>query len=261
MKWYKHRLVCQRAVVTCAMTALPWVGLVAQEVAERPVTLLGVDSVTLSRADSTIHLDSYGYKKRPKPLKGTPEYYEYRVEAYNRFWRSLIPNQTRFQYAGNVGMFNLGFGWHYGGRERRLWETDFMFGLLLKYNTQHNHLTFTLRQSYIPFRIPLVWHFKYEPLATGLMLNAITGEEFWVREPSKYPHKYYGFPTAIRAHVFLGQRLRWEIPRSKRKYVKAISFCYELSTYDLALVSYFTNDYLSFRDILSLSLGIKVEAF
>lgn len=261
MKWCKHRQLGQAIVVACAIGAMPCMRVVAQEVTERPVSLVGNDSVTLARVDSAVHSYSYDYKKSPKPLKGTPEYYEYRVEAYNRFWRSLIPNQTRFQYAGNVGMFNLGFGWHYGGSERRLWETDFMFGLLLKYNTQHNHLTFTLRQSYIPFRIPLVWHFKYEPLATGLMLNAITGEEFWVREPSKYPHKYYGFPTAIRAHVFLGQRLRWEIPRAKRKYVKAISFCYELSTYDLALVSYFTNNYLSFRDILSLSLGIKVEAF
>ena len=205
--------------------------------------------------------DSTKAAKRQKPLKGTSEYYKYKMEAYNRFWHSLIPNQTRLQYAGNVGMINLGLGWHYGGQERRLWETDFMFGWLPKHNTPHNHMTFTLRQTYIPFRIPLVWNFQYEPLATGLLINTITGEEFWVREPSKYPHKYYGFPTAIRAHIFLGQRIRWEIPGPKRRYCKAISFCYELSTYDLALLSYVQNSYLSLRDILSLSIGVKVEAF
>lgn len=225
--------------------------------AQEPVVL----SQDTDEICSLLVVDSVTDAKPRKPQKGTPEYYEYKVESYQRFWRSLIPNQSRFQYAGNVGMFNLGLGWHYGGKERRLWETDFMFGLLLKHNTPHNHMTFTLRQSYIPFRFPLVWNFKFEPIATGLMINTITGEEFWVREPSKYPRKYYGFPTAVRAYIFLGQRIRWEIPESRRKYVKAISFCYELSTYDLAIASYVTNNYLSLRDILSLSVGLKVEAF
>lgn len=241
-----------------AFVGLVLAGVVTSRVGAQSPQLVSQDS------DATCSIvvgDSINKPHEAKPVKGTPEYYEQRVEAYNRFWKGLIPNQSRFQFAGNVGMFNLGLGWHYGGRERRLWETDFMFGLLLKKNTEHNHMTFTLRQSYIPFRLPLRWNFKYEPLAVGLLINTITGEEFWVREPSKYPHKYYGFPTAVRAHVFLGQRIRWEIPQDKRKYVKAISFCYELSTYDLALVSYFSNSYLSLRDILCLSLGIKVEAF
>lgn len=199
--------------------------------------------------------------KRVKPAKGTPEYYEYKVESYNRFWRGLIPNQARTQYAGSVGMINLGLGWHYGGKERHRWETDFMFGLILKNNNPHNYLTFTLRQSYVPFRIPLMWNLSYEPLATGLMLNFISGEEFWMREPSKYPQRYYGFPTAVRSHIFLGQRIRWEIPHAKRKYVKAISFCYDFSACDLDMASYFTNSYIKLRDILSLSLGVKVEAF
>ncbi len=213
--------------------------------------------VQATEMDSTV----VSATRREKPRRGTPEYYEHRVEAYNRFWRSLIPNQSRFQYAGNVGMVNIGLGWHYGGPERRLWETDFMFGLLPKHNTKHNYTTFTLRQSYVPFRIPLMWNLGYEPLATGMMMNVINGEEFWVREPAKYPREYYGFSSAIRFHVFLGQRLRWEIPQSKRLYVKAISLCYELSTCDLELVSYATNSAISLRDILSLSIGVKVEAF
>jgi len=229
-------------------------------------TVVKFECSTPQHALAPLMLDSsYSYhEKLPKelrPKKGTPEYYEYKVNAYNRFWRGLIPNQARFQYAGSVGALNLGLGWHYGGRERRIWETDFMLGVIFKNQNPHNYITFTLRQSYIPFRIPVAWHFHYEPLATGLILNIISGEEFWVREPSKYPNRYYGFPTAVRAHVFVGQRLRWEIPTNKRTYVKAISFCYELSACDLNIASYATNQYLKLRDILSLSLGIKVDAF
>ena len=196
-----------------------------------------------------------------KPAKGSPEYYEYRVERYRQFWRSLIPNQARVQYAGSVGAANIGLGWHYGGRDRRLWESDFMFGFVPKSRASEAHLTFTLRQSYIPFRLRMTNWIAYEPLSTGLICNTIFGEDFWVREPSRYPNKYYGFSSAVRFHIFLGQRLRYEIPQHKRKFVKAISLCYEVSASDLYLVSYVPNRYLSLRDILSLSLGIKVDAF
>lgn len=196
-----------------------------------------------------------------KPAKGSPEYYEYRVERYKHFWRSLIPNQARVQYAGSVGAANIGLGWHYGGRDKRLWESDFMFGFVPKRSASEGHLTFTLRQSYIPFRLRMTNWIAYEPLSTGLICNTIFGEDFWVHEPSRYPNKYYGFSSAIRFHIFLGQRLRYEIPQHKRKFVKAISLCYEVSASDLYLVSYVPNRYLSLRDILSLSLGIKVDAF
>ena len=46
-----------------------------------------------------------------------------------------------------------------------------------------------------------------------------------------------------------------------RKYVKSISFCYDLSACDLDIASYSTNSYIPLRDILSLSFSIKVEAF
>lgn len=196
-----------------------------------------------------------------KPAKGSPEYYEYRVERYKHFWRSLIPNQARVQYAGSVGAANIGLGWHYGGRDKRLWESDFMFGFVPKSSASEAHLTFTLRQSYIPFRLRITNWIAYEPLSTGLICNTIFGEDFWVHEPSRYPNKYYGFSSAVRFHIFLGQRLRYEIPQHKRKFVKAISLCYEVSASDLYLVSYVPNRYLSLRDILSLSLGIKVDAF
>ncbi|MBR3732921.1 MAG: hypothetical protein IKN22_00125 [Bacteroidaceae bacterium] len=200
-------------------------------------------------------------KVRTKPAKGSPEYYEYRMERYNQFWRSLIPNQARVQYAGSVGAANIGLGWHYGGRDKRLWETDFMFGFVPKSSAPEAHLTFTIRQSYIPFRLRMTDWLAYEPLSTGLIFNTIFGEQFWVNEPSRYPNKYYGFSSAVRFHAFLGQRLRYEIPQRKRKFVKAISFCYELSASDLYLVSYVPNKNISLRDILSLSVGVKVDAF
>lgn len=225
------------------------------------VCLLSLASLTAAarEADST----------RTKPAKGTSEYYEYRVEQYRRFWHSLIPNQARVQYAGSVGAANIGLGWHYGGRDKRLWETDFMFGFVPKNSAPKAHATFTLRQSYVPFRIQLFPNrfgedkgsVAYEPLATGLIGNTIFGKSFWVSQPSRYPNKYYGFSTALRLHIFVGQRLRYEIPNRHRKYVKAVSLCYEFSVSDLYLASALPNRHIGLDEILSLSLGVKVDAF
>ena len=37
-------------------------------------------------------------------------------------WLALLPNQTVLQYAGSIGLFNFGVGWHYGRGEH--WETE-----------------------------------------------------------------------------------------------------------------------------------------
>ena len=119
----------------------------------------------------------------------------------------------------------------------------------------------TLKQSYVPFRITINEGFQIEPLACGLFFNTIFGDEFWNSQPDKYPKHYYGFPTKIRANVFLGQRLRFPIPSEKRHHANCISFYYELSTCDLYLASYVTNNFISLTDILSLSFGLKFDLF
>lgn len=267
MKWFKYsNKLIQKFKITSFCASPTWVTIIALFVA-MVVQAEGIDTLSSNvHHSSQINYDSLFYtktskSKESKPQKGSPDYYRHKMESYQRFWRGLIPNQARLQYAGSVGMFNIGLGWHYGGPRHHRWESDFMFGFLPKHRSDHNHLTFTLRQSYVPYRIPLFWKFSLEPLATGAMINFISGEEFWVREPKKYPQRYYGFPTALRAHIFLGQRLRWEIPQNKRKYVKAVSLCYDVSTCDLYLVSYATNKFIPLRDILSLSLSVKVDAF
>lgn len=188
-------------------------------------------------------------------------------------WHRFLPSQARVQYAGSVGALNAGLGWHYGGREKRLWETDFMFGFVPKRSAPRAHLTFTLRQSYVPFRLRIPSaagrggsRLAYEPLSTGLIANIIWGKHFWLSEPSRYPRHYYGFSTALRFHAFAGQRLRYELGQSgsregsqSRRLVKAVSLCCELSASDLYLASCIPNRSLSLGRILSLSLGVKVD--
>lgn len=187
--------------------------------------------------------------------------YERRTLHYRNFWSTLVPNHLKLQFAGSIGMISAGVGWHYG-RQHDQWETDLLFGYLPKFQSDRAKLTTTLKQSYMPWNVDIKkMPLTFTPLVCGLFFNTVFGEDFWASEPSKYPKKYYGFSTKIRANVFVGQRINYLIPERKRRYNKSISAYYELSTCDLYLASYFTNHHIKLKDILSLSFGLRFEGF
>lgn len=167
--------------------------------------------------------------------------------------RRWLPDNLIFQYAGSIGICSAGIGWEYG---KRHWETDLLLGIVPKAYGRPAMLSTTIKQVYTPWRIPFAKNFSIQPLHCGLFINSIINENFWTKEPQKYPNGYYGFSTKIRFHISFGQSISWKIP-DKIRFGKELSCYYELNTCDLYLISAFTNRYLSPKDYLSLALGAK----
>ena len=166
----------------------------------------------------------------PKEVKRTR--YDNRVHRFRRNWEKIIPTHSKIQYAGNMGLLSFGTGWDYGKRNQ--WETDLLVGFIGK-------------------------GFSTEPLTCGLYMNTVFGDQFWVNEPDRYPKGYYGFSNKVRFHVFMGQRLTYDIDPQRRFLAKSVTFFYEISTCDLYLISAVQNSYLRPRDYLSLSFGLKFQ--
>ena len=185
--------------------------------------------------------------------------YDKRVHRYRRAWEALIPTHTKLQYAGGMGLLSWGIGWDYGKRGQ--WETDLLLGFIPRYSSKHFKMTMTLKQNYIPWSIWLGKDFSLEPLTTGIYFNTVFSHDFWTSEPERYPRGYYGFSTRIRTHIFLGQRVRFDVPEKYRKFSKSITAFYEISTCDLYVVSAFNNSYLKPDDYLRLSFGLKFQIF
>ena len=151
--------------------------------------------------------------------------YDRRVHRYRRHWEALIPTHTKIQFAGNMGLLSFGTGWDYGRRNQ--WETDVFFGVLPKYDSKRTKLTFTVKQNYLPWSLQIKQsRFSVEPLACGMYLNTVFGDEFWVNEPERYPKGYYGFSSKVRIHAFLGQRITYDIDPQRRFTAKEITFFY-----------------------------------
>ena len=186
--------------------------------------------------------------------------YERRIKKYQTNWENVIPTHMKIQFAGSMGFLSIGTGWDYGKRDQ--WETDIMIGFIPKYSTSRTKITFTLKQNYLPWKVPLGNKgFSFEPLACGLYVNTVSGDQFWKTDPDRYPKGYYNISTKIRFHVFLGERITFKIPPEKRFGTKAVTFFYEISTCDLYIVSAVQNSYLKPTDYLALSFGLKLQLF
>ena len=193
------------------------------------------------------------------PQKDPISRYDKRVHRYRKNWEKLIPTHSKIQFAGNMGLFSIGPGWDYGKHNQ--WETDIYLGFIPKYSSKKSKITMTLKQNYMPWNLNLGERFSIEPLSCGLYFNTVFGDNFWVEEPERYPEGYYGFSSKVRIHVFLGQRITYEIDPERRFTAKTVTFFYELSTCDLYVVSAATNRYLRPKDYLSLSFGLKFQLF
>ncbi|MBP3318240.1 MAG: hypothetical protein J6L01_07120 [Alistipes sp.] len=173
-------------------------------------------------------------------------------------WMRIVPTHIKAQYAGGMGVMSVGAGWDYGQKCR--WETDLMFGLLPKAYADATHMTFTLRQNYIPWSVQISPRLDLEPLTLGAYINVISGERFWVKEPGKYPDEhYYRFTSRMRLHLALGQRLRLRLP--SECVLRDVTLYYELSANDLNIISKACNRYVQLSDIVKFSCGVKFQLF
>lgn len=181
--------------------------------------------------------------------------YERKIDKYQNAWLKLIPRYSKLQFAGGIGMFSGGMGWDYG--KHKCWETDLLLGYIPSFSHEgDNKLSFTVKQNYLPWNIGLGKGWSLQPLTCGAYINTVFDDDFWAKEPKRYPSSYYKFSTKVRSHVFLGQRITLS---DKQNSNRSVSLYYEFSTCDLYLVSAFSNKYIRPKDILSLSFGVKVQ--
>lgn len=182
--------------------------------------------------------------------------HERKLENYKKGWALLIPRYEKIQYAGSMGLLSIGMGWDYGRKKQ--WESDLFLGYLPRFDGEHGHMTITLKENYIPWKLNLgKSRWMAEPFTVSLYMNKIFGDEFWTREPDKYPDGYYGLATNLRFNLAFGQRINFNIKPISLS--SRMTLYYELGTNDLYIISYVCNRYLKFSDIFNLSLGVKFQ--
>ncbi|MCM1151911.1 MAG: hypothetical protein NC209_04635 [Alistipes sp.] len=181
---------------------------------------------------------------------------DFRAHRGYEGWERTIPTHAKAQYAGGMGFLSFGGGWDYGRKCR--WETDVMIGVLPGSCSDRTHTTFTLRQNYIPWSIRCCERFAIEPFACGLYFTLISGEDYWVREPDRYPGSgYYTFTSRLRSYLYVGQRFTYYLQHDGP--LRDITLYYEFSANDLDLIAKCANRSLGLADMVYFSFGIKFQ--
>lgn len=171
-------------------------------------------------------------------------------------WKRLIPTHIKAQYAGGIGVAAVGCGWDYGKRCR--WESDIMLGILPKCYADATHITFSIKQCYIPWSIRLYDTLSIEPFTVAATISFINGDSFWIKTPKKYPgHRYYEFSSRMRMFLSFGQRFTLSLRNQST--VRSLGLYYEFSICDLDIMARVTNKSLSFDDMFHFSIGAKIQ--
>ncbi|MFL1682433.1 hypothetical protein [Coprobacter secundus] len=185
--------------------------------------------------------------------------YEHRIEKYKKRWSNIIPDYTKIQFAGGMGLLSAGIGWDYGNKH---WETDLLLGFLPKFSGDEAHATITLKENYIPWKVTLSHEADFsqwmlEPFTVSLYFNKIFGDTFWQKPPKKYPKGYYYAATNLRINLAFGQRINLHFKNPR--FSNTMCVFYEVCTNDLYIMCAVQNKTLKLHDIFSLSLGIKFQ--
>lgn len=198
----------------------------------------------------------------------------------------FLPSQFVIQNAGNMGTLSAGISWNYGHHKQ--WETDLLIGYFVTHTTSQpmsfttstsetaestTHLspvsyhtsshikpTLTLKENFIPWNIDLKSNWKLAPLTASFYINSAFGHEFWASQPALFPKGYYKYiSTKYRLNLAVGQRFSKQFSQSKHKFPRSLSLFYEVSSCDIYIHAKAREHTIPLKDILSLSLGIRIQ--
>ena len=164
--------------------------------------------------------------------------------------KNLLPGHAKVQYAGGIGFISIGVG--YSNKKDKL-EGDVYYGYLPERIGGVRIHSLSTKFSWIPYHLSIKNKYSFEPLIAGLLFNYNFGKQFFSFDPDNYPFKYYSFPTAINAAIFIGSRFGLNKPAW-------LSFYYEILGFDRDIVSLVNNPKsLNLSDAMTGSFGARIK--
>ena len=164
----------------------------------------------------------------------------------------LLPEHFTAQFAGSIGLFAAGAGYTSANKS---WESDLLLGYVPESIAGVSIWTAALKGYWLPLQLQVSDKVAFSPLSSGLMLTYTFGDNYFIRNPDRYPKGYYTFSTAMHLYLQLGNQWYFSPhPNKKRQF----RFYYEVNSSAEEIISFIQNPKaLSPLDIFHLSLGIR----
>jgi hypothetical protein len=158
----------------------------------------------------------------------------------------LIPQHLKLQFAGSIGFISAGFGYESPNKK---FQGDFFYGYVPESVGGVTIHSVTGKFTWIAVSKEYSRAWRVDFLMAGVLANYAFGKQYFLFSPDNYPYKYYGFPTALHAGIFLGSAV------TKKKW----GLYYEVGSTAKDLLSYVKNTRsLRFDEILNIGIGTRI---
>lgn len=193
------------------------------------------------REDSFRDRKAYWYEKDTLTLKS---------DTFIITRRAFLPDHYILQYAGNIGFMAIGAGYDIGN----YFQMSILYGFLNEQfgDSKITVSTVSFKHNFTITR-PLT-KLNFSPTA-GMAVNWGYTENTFHKLPEHYPNKYY-FQNKVHLAPYIGGNFSHNLKKSR--YVRSLSFYYEVSSLDAYILEWIRRDYIKLSDIISLSIGIKL---
>ena len=211
------------------------------------VTVFTLKTTGISAKNKAEHI--YAQKNKPYLYKRDTLTFKYDTIIVSR--RTFLPDHFMLQHAGNIGFMAIGLGYDMG----HFYQLSLLYGFLNEQfgDSKVSVNTVSLKNNFSLTKPLTKLHFK--PTA-GLAINWGYTKNTFHKLPEHYPDKYY-FQNKVHLAPFIGGEFSHHITKSN--YFKSVDFYYEFSSLDAYILEWIRRDYIKLRDVLSLSIGLKLS--
>lgn len=165
--------------------------------------------------------------------------------------RNIFPDHTKFQFAGNIGFFSVGFG--YLSFNDYL-NTELLYGQVPSFISGSKSIhKITLKNTVHLYKFT-VKTLTLSPIA-GVAGSMELGQNSYRILPKHYPSGYYG-TNSLHATFFGGLNLHKKFDQSKN--VKGMDFYGEIGAVDTILWYTVKSETLKLKNILGIAVGVNI---
>jgi hypothetical protein len=176
------------------------------------------------------------------------------LQAQNRFWKKLTPDNVNLQYAGSIGFLSAGAGYDLFNEKA---ELSFHLGYVPE--SLGGELTIVaVKFHYKPFTIKAGDRFIIQPFNPVFFPSYTLGQNFDFQfEKPQYRKGYYFWSSALRIH--LGASTVVKVLNRPNAKIKWLGLYAEANTNDLYALSWFKNRTSTpFYKMFKLGYGVKM---
>jgi len=166
--------------------------------------------------------------------------------------KSLLPNHSKIQFAGDVGFLSASLGYGLFGDKL---EFDIHYGFTPEFYSGLDVHTISYKSVWIPIFHPLNSNYYWKPLTFAGSVNTTFSNNHDIIL-AKRTRAYY-FPSGLTTSLYAGSRVGLKM--NEKSKIHQVEIYSEMTILIQNTTNYYRNDFVKLQEVISLDLGTSIS--